>query len=202
MRRAGWSLLLIVAGLVAGCQPAGIATLPAIEVYFSPHGGCTDAVVREIESARSTVLVQAYSFTSAPIAKALVDAQKRRVRVRVILDKGELRQNYREPDFLAQMGVPTRIDAQHTNAHNKVMIIDGQVVLTGSFNFTRQAETGNAENLLVIRSPALARQYTDNWQLHAEHSEPYAGRQSRGEEDGHNPSDGGGHKEKSPTLSW
>ncbi len=181
MRQAGWSLLLVVAGLIAGCQPPGIGTLPAIEVYFSPHGGCTDAVAHEIESARSTILVQAYSFTSAPIAKALVAAQRRGVRVQVILDKGELRQNYREPDFLAQMGVPTRIDAKHTNAHNKVMIIDGQVVLTGSFNFTRQAETSNAENLLVIRSPALARQYKANWQLHAEHSEPYAGRQSRGE---------------------
>jgi phosphatidylserine/phosphatidylglycerophosphate/cardiolipin synthase-like enzyme len=207
MRRAGSSLLLLVAGLVAGCQPPGIATLPAIEVYFSPHGGCTDAVVREIESARTTILVQAYSFTSAPIARALVDAKRRGVRVQVILDKGELRQNYREPDFLAQVGVPTRVDAQHANAHNKVMIIDRQVVLTGSFNFTRQAETSNAENLLVIRSPELARQYTANWQLHAEHSDPYAGRQSQGEssrreEGGHNSSRSGGHKDNSIALPW
>jgi phosphatidylserine/phosphatidylglycerophosphate/cardiolipin synthase-like enzyme len=198
---------LVVAGLVAGCQPPGIGTLPAIEVYFSPHGGCTDAVVREIESARSTILVQAYSFTSAPIAKALVDAQRRGVRVQVILDKSELRQNYREPDFLARMGVPTRIDAKHTNAHNKVMIIDGQVVLTGSFNFTRQAETSNAENLLVIRSPALAQQYAANWQFHAEHSDPYAGWQSRDEpsrreQGGGNSSHSGGHREKSPALLW
>ncbi len=207
MRRAGWSLLLVMAGLVAGCQPPGVATLPAIEVYFSPHGGCTDAVVREIESARSTILVQAYSFTSAPIAKALVDAKRRRVRVQVILDKSAERENYTEADFLAQMGVPTLIDAQHAIAHNKVMILDGQVVLTGSFNFTRQAETSNAENLLVIRSPALARQYAANWQLHAVHSEPYAGRQSRGEssrreEGARSSSHSGGHREKSPALLW
>jgi phosphatidylserine/phosphatidylglycerophosphate/cardiolipin synthase-like enzyme len=208
MCRAGWSLLLVVAGMVAGCQPPGIATLPAIEVYFSPHGGCTDAVVREIESARSTILVQAYSFTSSPIAKALVDARKRGVRVQAILDKSELKEgSYSEADFLAHVGVPTLIDAEHAIAHNKVIILDGQVVLTGSFNFTRQAETSNAENLLVIRSPALARQYTANWQLHAEHSERYTGRQPRGEssrreEGGHNSSHSGGHREKIPALPW
>jgi phosphatidylserine/phosphatidylglycerophosphate/cardiolipin synthase-like enzyme len=164
-------------------------------------------VVREIEWARSTILVQAYSFTSTPIARALVDARKRGVRVQAILDKSALKENYAEADFLAQMGVPTRIDAEHAIAHNKVMIIDGQVVLTGSFNFTRQAETSNAENLLVIRSPALAREYAANWQLHAEHSDPYAGRQSRGEsprreEGGYNTWHGGGRKEKSPALCW
>ena len=126
MRRTGWSLLLLMAGLVAGCQPPGIGTLPAIEVYFSPHGGCTDAVVREIQWARSTILVQAYSFTSSPIAKALVDAKKRGVRVQAILDKSAERENFTEADFLIQMGVPTRIDAEHAIAHNKVMIIDGK----------------------------------------------------------------------------
>jgi phosphatidylserine/phosphatidylglycerophosphate/cardiolipin synthase-like enzyme len=182
-------------------------TLPAIEVYFSPHGGATEAVVREIDSARSTILVQAYSFTSAPIARALVDARKRGVRVQAILDRSALRENYTEADFLSQMGVPTRVDGEHAIAHNKVMIIDGQEVITGSFNFTRQAETSNAENLLVIRSPDLARQYTANWQFHAAHSEPYTGRESRSEsprreEGGYNSFHGGGRKEKVPTLPW
>ena len=55
------------------------------------------------------------------------------------------------------------------------MILDGQVVLTGSFNFTKQAEHSNAENLLVIRDPTTAQQYTDNWLEHAGHSQPYTG---------------------------
>jgi phosphatidylserine/phosphatidylglycerophosphate/cardiolipin synthase-like enzyme len=207
MRRVGRSLLLVLVGLVAGCKPPGIATLPAIEVYFSPHGGCTEAVVREIDSARSTILVQAYSFTSAPIADALVDAQRRGVHVRAILDKSELREYHREADFLAQKNVPVLVDAKHSIAHNKIIVLDGQVVLTGSFNFTRQAENSNAENLLVIRSPALAREYTANWQLHAEHSDPYTGRQSQAEssrraEGGYSPSHGGARREKSTTLPW
>jgi len=126
--------------------------------------------------ARTTVKVQAYSFTSAPIAKALVDAHKRGVRVEVILDKSQWTEKYSSADFLAHAGIPTRIDAQHKIAHNKIMVIDGAVVITGSFNFTRGAEYDNAENLLVIRSQALAAQYPRNWETHAEHSEPYMGR--------------------------
>ena len=60
-----------------------------IQVYFSPKGGCTEAVVRELGKAKTNVLVQAYSFTSAPIAKALVDAHKRGVIVQVILEKSQ-----------------------------------------------------------------------------------------------------------------
>lgn len=62
---------------------------PKWEVYFSPHGGCTDTVIKELNKAKSTILVQAYSFTSAPIAKALLNAHKRGVKVEVILDKSQ-----------------------------------------------------------------------------------------------------------------
>jgi phosphatidylserine/phosphatidylglycerophosphate/cardiolipin synthase-like enzyme len=67
---------------------------PAIEVYFSPHGGCTDAIVRELDKAQGTVLVQAYSFTSYRIAKALLDDHKRGVKVEVILDKSQRTDQY------------------------------------------------------------------------------------------------------------
>jgi phosphatidylserine/phosphatidylglycerophosphate/cardiolipin synthase-like enzyme len=80
--------------------------------------------------------VQAYSFTSALIAKALVDAHKRGVRVQVILDKSQRTEQYSSADFLANQRVPTTIDANHAISHNKVMVIDGEIVITGSFNFT------------------------------------------------------------------
>ena len=144
-----------------------------VQVFFSPSGGCTETVVREIDAAKATVLVQAYSFTSAPIAKALVDAHKRGVKVQVILDKSQRTEKYSSADFLAHAGIPTLIDAKHAIAHNKIMVIDSAVVITGSFNFTKAAEEHNAENLLVIRDAALAAKYTENWKEHAGHSEPY-----------------------------
>ena len=153
-----------------------LATAADIQVYFSPDGGCTEAIVRELGKAKSTVLVQAYSFTSAPIAKALVDAEKRGVKIQVILDKRERREKYTEADFLLHAGVPTWIDAKHAIAHNKVMVIDSHTILTGSFNFTKAAEENNAENLLVIDDAALAEKYTDNFQKHLAHSEKYEGK--------------------------
>ena len=152
-------------------QPAG-----SIEVYFSPGGGCTDAIVKALGEAKQTVYVQAYSFTSAPIAKALVDAHKRGVQVKVVLDKSQRTEKYSSADFVAHAGIPVQIDAKHAIAHNKIMIIDEETVVTGSFNFTKAAEEKNAENLLIIHGKELAKQYLDNWRMHSEHSEAYAGR--------------------------
>lgn len=145
------------------------------QVYFSPKGGCTDAVVTALAQARTNVLVQAYSFTSAPIAKALADAHKRGVQVQVVLDKSQRTEKYSSATFLRNNGIPTFIDAKHAIAHNKVMVIDGRTVITGSFNFTKAAESSNAENLLIIEDQALAARYAANWQAHQAHSEAYTG---------------------------
>ncbi|HEY3319461.1 MAG TPA: phospholipase D family protein [Planctomycetota bacterium] len=148
-------------------------TSESVQLYFSPKGGATEAICEQIEAVKSTLYVQAYSFTSAPIAKALVEAHRRGVKVQVILDKGQKTEKYSSADFLQHASVPTFIDARHSIAHNKVMILDEGTVLTGSFNFTSAAEEHNAENLLVIRSQTLAKQYLENWRRHLEHSERY-----------------------------
>ncbi len=188
-RMAPWvivSLIPVLLILARGCDPAwtphSVENLPAMEVLFSPRGGCADAVVREIENAQNTILVQAYSFTSAPIAKALADARTRGIEVAVILDKSQETEKYSSADFLLHAGIATGIDGHHAIAHNKVMIVDGRTVITGSFNFTKAAEESNAENLLVIRDTAIAELYAQNWRLHAEHSQPYEGR--KGSEEG------------------
>ena len=160
-----------------------IITLPAFafnvdvtNVYFSPNGGCTEAIVNQIDNAKSEILIQAYSFTSAPIAKALVNAHKKGIHVEIILDKSNKSEKYSAGDFTAHMGVTTYIDSRHAIAHNKIMIIDKETVITGSFNFTKAAEEKNAENLLIIRNKKLAEIYIDNWNKHKEHSDKYEGR--------------------------
>jgi len=146
------------------------------QVYFSPNGGSTQAIIKEIDNANMEILVQAYSFTSAPIAKALINAKKRAVSVEVILDKSQRKEKYTSATFLANSKIPTYIDAKHAIAHNKVMIIDKETVITGSFNFTKAAEEKNAENLLIIKSKPLAGIYIDNWYKHKQHSETYTAR--------------------------
>ena len=154
---------------------AAIAAEP-IQVFFPPHGGCTEAAVENLKKATYSVLVQAYSFTSAPIAQALADAEKRGVKVQVILDKSQRTEKYSSADFVAHAGIPTCIDTKHAIAHNKIMVIDGKTILTGSFNFTKAAESSNAENLLVIQDAVLAKKYTANWNAHLQHSDPYQGK--------------------------
>jgi len=74
------------------------------------------------------------------------------------------------------MGIPTYIDFRHAIAHNKIIIIDRETVITGSFNFTKAAEINNAENLLILHSKELAKEYIDNWNEHKKHSEVYEGK--------------------------
>jgi len=147
-----------------------------IKVFYSPKGGCTDAVVKEINAAKNEILVQGYSFTSQDIAKALVDAFKRHIKIQVLLDKSQRTEKYSSASFVANAGIPTYIDAKHSIAHNKIIIIDKSTVITGSFNFTKAAEEHNAENILIIPSKALAASYLDNWEKHKNHSEKYNSR--------------------------
>ena len=97
--------------------------------------------------------------------------------MKVIIDRSNRTTHYSTATFLAHASIPVWIDAQHAIAHNKVMIIDGDTVLTVSFNFTKTAEQQNAENLMRIRDWALAEKYTANWQKHLQHSEPYGAAQ-------------------------
>jgi phosphatidylserine/phosphatidylglycerophosphate/cardiolipin synthase-like enzyme len=148
--------------LLAACAPAETTPqqpAPQIEVYFSPKGGYTDAIVRELDAAKESVLVQAYTFTSAPIAEALMEAHKRRVKVQVVLDKSQWTAKYSSATFFQNVGIPTFVDEIHAIARNKVMVIDSKTVITGSFNFTKAAEDSNAENLLVIDDVQIAEKF-------------------------------------------
>jgi phosphatidylserine/phosphatidylglycerophosphate/cardiolipin synthase-like enzyme len=144
-----------------------------VTALFSPKGGCVDALVAELKKARKEILVQAYSFTSDPLTFALVDAKKRGVDVEVILDKSNEVERYSDLNIFLDKGLAPLIDSEHAIAHNKIMIIDRKVLVTGSFNFTNQAENQNAENLLIIKGhKEMVQQYRQNFLVHKEHSKP------------------------------
>lgn len=170
------ALFLSATTMAVPTQPSPETYIVSTQVYFSPNGGAQDAVVKEINNAKKSIFVQAYSFTNQPIAKALVEAQKRGVSVYVILDKSNQTAKYSAADFTDHFGVDTYIDDKHAIAHNKIIIIDKETVITGSYNFTKAAENSNAENLLMIRSTQLADTYFGNWAEHQKHSVSYQGR--------------------------
>ena len=164
--------LLVLALLLASPAWAIPVHIDAtVDVEFSPKGGCTAAAVGAINAARSEVLVQAYSFTSAEIIAALRAAQARGVDVRIILDKGQDAARY----TAARAGLKNiSFDRKHAIAHNKVMVIDQRTVLAGSFNWTASAQARNAENLMAVNSRQAAQEYAENWLTHLAHSQPWA----------------------------
>ena len=174
MRKGAYFFVaLLLWAVPAIAQDNGPFTPSAVFVYYSPSGGCTAACVATIDAAKKTIFVQSYSFTSVPIAQALVRARERGVSVQAIFDKGDVTGNGSQVNFVANAGISSFLDPVHAIAHNKVMIIDGTVVITGSFNFTKAAESSNAENMLVIHGKKLAARYITNWLAHLAHSVAY-----------------------------
>ena len=170
------SLLSVAVFAVLLATPARAAQ---IQACFSPPlpGGCDPlaTVVQAIDGARKTVLVQMYALTSRQIVTALVNAKHRGVDVRAIVDRSQLEEDRSDTyavGRLASGGVPILVDTVRGLMHNKVMIVDGKTIVTGSFNYTWSAEHRNAENLLVIHDPALAAEYTQNWDIRAARSRP------------------------------
>lgn len=166
---------------VANHPPSTHLKLSGVDatLIFSPRGGGENLIVQAIDAAQHTILVQAYSFTDRHIFDALGRALRRGVDVKVILDKSDV-QRYRQwpsvASRLAAMNIPVWIDDTLETAHNKVMIIDGTDVITGSFNFTYAAEYRNAENVLYLRNATqLAQAYIQDWEWRRGCSRKFAG---------------------------
>ncbi len=143
-------------------------------VFFSPNGGAEDAIVRSIDSAKSRIRMQAFLFSNKEITGALIRAHQRGVKVDVIIDKKMPKKKPNTTEDLIEAGVPTFFDTAHRTAHDKIIIVDDDIVLTGSFNFVKVAETKNGENLLILKSKPLAEEYVKNWEKHFTHSVPAA----------------------------
>lgn len=172
MFRRGLLAFLLTLSLASSAQALDL-TLPAdtpAELYFSPCGGATEALVRRIDAARERIQVLSYSFTSGAIVQSLCRAVARGVRVEAVLDRGQRTAKGGQGQALADCGGTVYLDSRHAIAHNKVMVFDGHTVATGSFNFTAGAEERNAENLIIIDSPELARLYSEEWEKRKNHS--------------------------------
>jgi len=130
------------------------------KVYFSPNGGCQDAVVQEISKAHHSIDVAMYSLTSREIAQALLGAQERHVKIKISLDAAQINDHFSKSRYLISKGLEVKFHMGPGLMHNKFAVIDDSVVITGSFNWTITADKKNAENLLIISDRALARKYS------------------------------------------
>lgn len=135
-----------------------------VNVCFTPPSGCGSLIAQQIVAAKDSIHMQAYSLTSMPIIHQLIEAHRRGVRVQILLDRSNLDDRNSGMDELRRAGISIGIDRVSGIAHNKVIIIDKQKVITGSFNFSKAADYRNADNVVLIDDKKLAQDYLENWQ--------------------------------------
>jgi len=173
------ALLLVCGSSHAATPPVPNTGNGTVQYAFTPGNRADAMIIAAIASARRQVLVQAYSFTHRRIAEALVSARNRGIDVAMIADHEQTRSNASTViRNITQSGVPVLLDSLHTAAHNKVIVIDAGdadcAVVTGSYNFTYNAQHRNAENVVILRgNPPLCAAFRDNWLHHKAHSIPH-----------------------------
>lgn len=135
-----------------------------VSVCFTPPSKCGNFIVEQIKEAQRSIYIQAYGFTSEKIIDALIEAKNRGVEIEIILDRSNFHKKKQNVIKLLETNqIKIYQDKVAGIAHNKVMIIDNTTVITGSFNFTDNADKRNAENVIVLHNSNIAHQYYDNW---------------------------------------
>ena len=164
------AILLLCLGTGAANGRAVPAFGDVLGVWFSPGGGATSAIVEQFGKAKTSIDYSMYNFTSEPIADALMDAHRRGVKVTLLLDKRASASRHCQAPRCRKVGIKVYTDSVHPIAHNKVRIIDGKLLMSGSFNDSANAER-NAENVYLEDDPVTVRKYSENFRHHLEHAE-------------------------------
>ncbi|MGQ0601474.1 MAG: phospholipase D-like domain-containing protein [Anaerolineales bacterium] len=136
-----------------------------IENYFSPNGGVAAHLLDVLRAARSSVHFMAFAFTREDFANVLIDKVGQGVTVQGVFERRQVAAGSDGAwNALRRAGLDVRLDGNSYNLHSKVFIVDQQIVVVGSYNFSRNAEENNNENVLVIHDPEIAAAYFAEWQ--------------------------------------
>nr|BCX01241.1 MAG: phospholipase [Bacteroidota bacterium] len=134
-----------------------------IETYFSPGGGAAQAIEDRLSRARERIYVMAFAFTADAQARLLIEKHRQGLLVRGVFESRNVQGSGSDFARLRRAGLDVREDTNPYIMHHKVYVIDGRIVITGSYNFTASAERANDENLLIIEDPELARYYEEEF---------------------------------------
>jgi phosphatidylserine/phosphatidylglycerophosphate/cardiolipin synthase-like enzyme len=131
----------------------------SVQVYFSPDDDALSGLLEVLGQAEQQVLVLAFTLTADEITELLIEQKLNGIDVQVVMDADQIRSTGNDYARLLDSGVDVRTDRNPYNMHHKVMIIDEEVVITGSYNFTRSAEERNDENIIILKDEDLAQSY-------------------------------------------
>lgn len=127
--------------------------------YFSPGDDCLNSIVTILKAIRTSADICVFTITDDRIGKAMIEAQRRGVRVRVISDDDKSEDLGSDIDTFARAGLEVATDRTDAHMHHKFAIFDRSILLTGSYNWTRSAATENQENIALTEDPKLLRSY-------------------------------------------
>jgi len=142
-----------------------------VSTYFSPDRGAADTLIGYIDRCQTKLDVAVYSITYDDISNALIRAHNRGVPVRVLTDKVQASTRYADDDRMRMAGIEVRLDTQSGLMHNKFAIDGSDAVLTGSFNWSANADESNAENFVIVRLKYVVEEFQAEfdrlWKLNA-----------------------------------
>lgn len=142
------------------------------QAYFSPGPNCRIAIEQAMETALSELLICVFTISDDRLSDAIMAAHRSGLTVRVISDNDKMHDRGSDVEHLSQAGVDVRIDCSPEHMHHKFMVIDGHTVMTGSYNWTRSAETRNEENIIAVDDPLLAHRFSEEFERIWKLSEP------------------------------
>lgn len=127
------------------------------QVYFSPQDrGITKQIIPLINSAQKYIYMPVFLITHKDLTDSLINASKREVAVKVILDATNSHGTVSKIKILRQNGIQVKTENYAGKLHSKSIIIDDLYTVIGSMNFSRSGESVNDENLVIIKDKDIA----------------------------------------------
>lgn len=146
-------------------NPAVTISGTLIENYFSPDTGVAGKILDVLQTAQSSIYFMAFAFTRDDFSQVLIEKAQAGVDVKGVFEKRQVEAGSDAAwNALSAAGLDVRLDGNPYVLHSKVFIVDQTIVVTGSYNFSRNAEEQNDENVLIVHNPEIAAAYYAEWQ--------------------------------------
>ena len=145
-----------------------------MKAYFSPGDACRTAIIKEINEAKKQLKICVFTISDDMITSAIIGARRRKVSVTIITDNDKTHDIGSDIDQLSKSGIPVKMDMTSNHMHHKFMVVDGEVLITGSYNWTNSAAKFNQENIIVTRDKEAVKlfenEYDRLWVLMTDYS--------------------------------
>lgn len=134
------------------------------DAYFSPGEECRNAIIRELQQAQEAIDICVFTISDNVISNKIVETYHRGIPVRILTDNDKSLDRGSDIDQFYREGISVKMDNTSNHMHHKFMVVDGDTLLTGSYNWTRSAAMYNHENILITKDTTVIKDYRDEFE--------------------------------------